>query len=92
MNLGKTINTGASDSFVQLYASLNVVGQHVSGGDVKSSGTTMSSDLDGYQLNTNVGVNWQINKNNSVFTEINAGAGNKFKNTVGLGLGYRYMY
>ena len=92
VNLGKTINTGASDSFVQLYASLNIVGQHVSGGDVKSSGAIMSSDLDGYQLNTNVGANWQINKNNSVFTEINAGAGNKFKNTVGLGLGYRYMY
>ncbi|WP_083399650.1 autotransporter outer membrane beta-barrel domain-containing protein [Pragia fontium] len=92
LNIGKTITTSASDAFVQPYLALTVLKQNVSGGDVKSSGTTMKSDLDGYHFQSNLGVNWQMNKNNSVFTEVNTGSGDKFSNALGVGIGYRYSF
>ncbi|WP_029096932.1 autotransporter outer membrane beta-barrel domain-containing protein, partial [Budvicia aquatica] len=92
LNVGKTITTSAPDAFVQPYFGLTVLKQHVSGGEVTSSGTTMKSDLDGYQLQSNLGVNWQMNKNNGVFTEVNAGTGDKFNNAFGVGVGYRYSF
>ncbi len=91
MSLGKTIDTSAS-SFVQPYFGFALLAQKVSGADIHSGDATMGSNLDGYQVQANTGINWQINKQNVVFAEIGTGAGNKFKNTFTAGAGYRYQF
>ncbi|WP_230845910.1 autotransporter outer membrane beta-barrel domain-containing protein [Yersinia intermedia] len=90
LNVGKTITTSAPDAFVQPYLGLSVSKQNVSGGDIKSSGTAMKSDLDGYRLQSNLGVNWQMNKNSGAFTQVNASTGDKFSGDFGIG--YRHSF
>lgn len=92
LNIGKTITTSVTNAFVQPYFSVTALKQDVSGGDIQSGNARIKSKLDGYQVQSNLGINWQINKNNGVFTEVNASTGDKYNNTFGIAAGYRYSF
>lgn len=92
LNFGKTFVTDKENSFVNTYLGLTIMGRNVSGGDIKSSGSSLNNDLDGYQLQANMVADWKVNKNNNLFGKVSAGSGDKFKNSFTFGVGYQYSF